>query len=152
MIRPESNIPTVKVTRLLPATSQQVFEAWTQVESVKQWMCAGDTVVAYAEMDVRVGGRFRIVMRDANTDYEHTGEYLEVVRPERLVFTWISKGTHNQSSLVTVELQKQGDQTLLNLTHEQLPNAEAVFKHQKGWTSLVDKLQYRLTTLNTLSD
>ena len=145
MIRSESTIPTVKVRRLMPATCQQVFEAWTDVESVKQWMCAGDTVVAYAEMDVRVGGRFRIVMQDASADYEHTGEYLEVVPPEPLVFTWISRGTQNQSTLVTVELQQQGDQTLLTLTHEQLPGAEAASRHQKGWISIVDKLQSHLT-------
>ncbi|HVN80822.1 MAG TPA: SRPBCC domain-containing protein [Terriglobia bacterium] len=148
MIPSESRIPTVKVTRLLPATCQQVFEAWTEVESVKQWMCAGDTVVAHAELDVRVGGRFRVMMRGPNMDYDHQGEYLEVVPPNRLVFTWVSLGTHGQSTLVTVELQEQGNQTLLTLTHERLPDREAASKHQNGWTSIVDKLQSHFTKLN----
>ncbi len=108
-------------------------------------MCAGDTTVAFAELDVRVGGRFRIVMRGAHADYEHEGKYLEVVPPERLVFTWISKGTQNKSPLVTVELQERGNQTLLTLTHERLPDAEAASRHQQGWTSIVDKLQPHLT-------
>jgi uncharacterized protein YndB with AHSA1/START domain len=145
MSRSESKIPTVKVTRLLTATCQQVFEAWTEVESIKQWMCAGDTIVAHAELDVRVGGQFRITMRGPHADYEHNGEYLEVVPPKRLVFTWISSGTHGQSTLVTVELQEQGNQTLLTLTHEQLPDAEAASRHQGGWISIVDKLQSHLS-------
>ena len=152
MTRVESYIPTVKVARVLNATCQQVFEAWTELESVKQWMCAGDTVVSHAEWDVRVGGHFRILMRGANADYDHHGEFLDVVPAKRLVFTWISGGTHGQSTLVTVELQEQGDQTLLTLTHEKLPDAEAVSRHQNGWTSIVDKLQSHLTTLNALSD
>jgi len=145
MNRPESSIPTVKVTQLLFATRQQVFEAWTHVESIKAWMCAGETTVAFAELDVRVGGRFRIVMRGPSVQYEHHGEYLEVVPPERLVFTWISNGTQGESTLVTVELQEQGEQTLLTLTHEQLPDVTSVSKHQQGWSSIVEKLQAHLT-------
>ncbi|MGH7965219.1 MAG: SRPBCC family protein, partial [Candidatus Binatia bacterium] len=56
--------PVVRIRRRLPATPQEVFDAWTDPESMKDWMCPGTTTLAAVELDVRIGGKFRIVMRD----------------------------------------------------------------------------------------
>ena len=82
--------PVVRVVRRLPASREEVFDAWLDAESLQEWMCPGATRKTVAEVDARVGGRFRIVMTGEHGDTEHTGEYREIRRPDRLVFTWIS--------------------------------------------------------------
>ncbi len=84
-------------------------------------------------------------MRGAQGDVEHTGQYREIRRPERLVFTWISSHTAGRETLVTIELRAQGRNTELTLTHEGLPDDEAQRRHQAGWTSIVEKLAALLT-------
>src|SRR5438067_10143238 len=94
----------LKITRIIHASRQEVFEAWTTAESVKQWMCPEGASVSFVELDVRVGGAFRIDMHIDGTDMVHTGTYREVTPPEKLVFTWVSRHTHYRESLVTIEL------------------------------------------------
>jgi uncharacterized protein YndB with AHSA1/START domain len=141
---PHERGETLVVRKLLPATRDEVFAAWTDAESLRQWMCAGDATEARATLDVRVGGTFRIDMIAGSAVYEHTGEYLEVDPPRRLVFTWVSRGTNHRRTVVTVELHEDGDETELVLTHEGLPSAEAARKHHAGWSSIVEKLAAEL--------
>ncbi len=131
---------TVVVRRMTPAPREAVFAAWIDPESIKHWMCPGDITKAEAQLDPRVGGSFRIVMKGKNQDYEHTGEYQVVQPPSKLVFTWISKGTDHQPTLVTVELLERGQQSELVLTHQRLPRAEAVNQHKGGWSQITDRL------------
>ena len=130
----------LRIVRRLPASPEEVFDAWLDADSLREWMCPGANHVSAVEVDPRVGGRFRIVMSDDTGDTEHTGEYRELRRPERLVFTWISKNTLDRETLVTVELRPIGQETELTLTHERLPDDEARRKHERGWTAIVEKL------------
>jgi uncharacterized protein YndB with AHSA1/START domain len=107
-------------------------------------MCPGNVKSAEAQLDVRVGGRFRILMKDGEREFDHRGEYLVVERPSKLVFTWTSKGTDNRATLVTVELVAAGDQCDLTLTHDKLPTLEARDKHENGWTDIVRRLAEHL--------
>jgi uncharacterized protein YndB with AHSA1/START domain len=77
-------------------------------------------------------------------DTEHSGEYRELRRPERLAFTWISEHTLGRETLVTVALRAVGEETELTLTHERLPDDEARRKHERGWTGIVEKLAAHL--------
>ena len=128
------------VQRLIRATREEVFAAWTDPESIAQWMCPGSIQSAEARLDVRVGGKFRIVMKEGVKEYDHTGEYQVVDPPSKLVFTWISKGTDNRPTLVTVELQDLDPYCQLTLTHERFVTPEAVRQHEGGWTDIVNKL------------
>jgi uncharacterized protein YndB with AHSA1/START domain len=94
---------------------------------------------AEAEVDVRIGGSFRIVMVHSDTQIEHTGTYLELDPPRRLVFTWISPYTGPDPSVVTVELQPAGAGTRLVLTHERLPG-DVVDGHRNGWAAMLERL------------
>ncbi len=136
--------PAVHIRRLLPATPQEVFDAWTNPDDMREWMCPGSTSLVSVQLEVRIGGRFRIVMHDETGDIVHTGEYREIQPPERLVFTWRSQGTHNTDTLVTVELHPQGEETELVLTHELLPDTVAAGNHEHGWRSVVEKLARHL--------
>lgn len=135
----------VRLQRLLPASPQAVFEAWTDPESLQQWFCPGTVSATRVELDVRVGGHFRIVMRDETKDLVHAGTYREIDPPQRLVFTWRSSGTYDQETLVTVELHPRGNNTELVLTHERLPNASSAGKHEEGWQEVVRKLEVYLS-------
>jgi uncharacterized protein YndB with AHSA1/START domain len=95
---------------------------------------------ATATLDLRVGGRFQIVMHRENSDASHVGEYREISPPNRLVFTWQSDGTLQQETLVTVELLPKGKQTELVLVHELLPNEHSAAQHNVGWQDIVEKL------------
>ena len=140
MPSPELSTNKLVIRKLIPATREEVFAAWTDAESMKHWMCPGDNLTAEATLDVRVGGAFRIMMRKPGQDCEHTGEYQVVEPPSKLVFTWISRFTENQPSLVTVELFDRGGQCELVLIHDRLPHAEAVKQHSGGWTSIAERL------------
>ena len=134
----EDNKLTIR--RVIDAPREEVFAAWLDPESIRQWMCPGDVTSTEAQLDPRVGGRFRILMHASQGDYDHTGEYTIIDRPSKLAFTWISKGTDNQPTLVTIELFDRGGRTELVLTHDRFPRKEAVEQHRRGWGSAVDKL------------
>ena len=132
--------PTViRISRLLPATPEEVFAAWTDPVSLKEWMCPGTQTVASVSLDLRVGGTFEIVMRRENSDFVHVGEYREIRPPERLVFTWQSAATLQRETLVTVELFPRGKQTELVLQHELLPDEQSASQHQDGWQGIIEK-------------
>jgi uncharacterized protein YndB with AHSA1/START domain len=129
------------IRKIISASREKVFKAWTDPESIRHWMCPGDIRETEAHLDVRPGGSFRITMKGPNMDYEHTGTYRIVEPPSRLVFTWIStKGTHDQETIVTVQLEARGNQCELTLTHEKLPDRESIRSHRRGWGEIVDLL------------
>jgi uncharacterized protein YndB with AHSA1/START domain len=133
------------VRKRLPASREEVFAAWTDAEGMRAWMRPGPTHEARVTLDVRVGGQYRIDMIGQGQTFVHTGEYLEIDPPARLVFTWISEGTEQRASIVTIELEARGaDETELVLTHEALPSAQSAEAHRGGWTEIVDNLAARL--------
>ena len=132
----------IDIRRVLPGTVTEVFKWWTEPDRLQKWMSPIGTVEA--EVDLRVGGALRIVMRGEGTVIEHFGEYLEIDPPRRLVFTWVSPFTGDEPSLVTIELEPKGpDATQLHLVHSQLPESIAA-SHQDGWGAMLDRLQGRL--------
>jgi len=127
------------VRRLLPVARERVFAAWLDPVSLAQWMCPGSVTSATVEVDPRIGGKFRIVMKHAHGAEEHWGEYLIIEPPSRLSFSWISANTDLQTTVVTVELLARGAATELILTHRRLPAAQ-VDAHRMGWADIVRKL------------
>jgi len=132
----------IEINRRLPAPIAEVFRWWTDPELLCEWMTPVGTVEA--EVDLRVGGRLRIVMKGEGRVIEHTGEYLEIDPPRRLVFTWVSPYTGSVPSVITVELHAAGDDlTDLRLVHSQLPD-EAARWHRGGWDAMLERLDGRL--------
>jgi uncharacterized protein YndB with AHSA1/START domain len=121
-----------------------VFAAWLDPVSLATWMRPGETTGAIVEVDPRVGGRFRILMQNAQGGgYEHQGEYLAIEPPSLLSFTWISAATDLRPTIVTVELHERDGGTELVLTHRRLP-PERVEAHRQGWTDIVRLLETEL--------
>ena len=114
---------------------------------MSKWFYAGNGK-AEVTNTLRVGGSFRNLMCvsdgacDTATEmkeYEHTGKYLEIIPPEKLVFTWSSPFVTN--SRVTVELKAQGDSTEVWITHDLLETEELRQSHNKGWGSCLGNLE-----------
>jgi len=133
--------PSLRIVRVLPAPPEEIFDAWTDAASLAVWMAPGSVSRSVVELDPRVGGRFRIVMRGPDRDHAHEGEYLVVDRPRRLVFSWISEATGGRATTVSVELAPHGSgETELTLTHEGLPDELARERHGSGWGDILRKL------------
>jgi uncharacterized protein YndB with AHSA1/START domain len=134
----------VRVERVLPAAPDVVFDAWTDPDSLRVWMAPGERTVADAECDPRVGGGFRIVMISDDGAMEHTGRYLELDRPSRLVFTWRSAGTDMVDTEVTVDLAELDAGTRMVITHRGLASEQARDNHRGGWSAIADKIAQAL--------
>lgn len=129
------------IRRLLPASCEDVFAAWTDPASMQVWLCPGPGVKSsVVEMDLRVGGAFRIDMHGGSGVAVHTGHYREIIPPSRLVFTWRSAVTQHRDTLVTIELAVHPDGTELTLTHTALLDEASRTAHQGGWRHIVDTL------------
>jgi uncharacterized protein YndB with AHSA1/START domain len=127
----------IRLERLLPAAIAEVFAAWTDPSLMARWLAP----VGHAEVeaDLKVGGRFRVTMIDDDIRLEHTGEYLVIDPPHRLSFTWLSPYTGRHASQVDVTLTARGPETLLVLSHEQLPD-DTRSSHESGWARILDHL------------
>jgi uncharacterized protein YndB with AHSA1/START domain len=127
----------LRLNRHLPAPPDEVFRYLSQPQLMGLWMSPVGN--AQAEADLRVGGRFRVVMSGEGVMIEHTGEYLEVDPPRTLAFTWSSPYTGPEPSVVRVVLTPSDGGTQLLLTHDHLPEA-AVESHAGGWGTMLGRL------------
>ena len=128
------------IRKLIPASREEAFDAWSDPAGMRQWMCPGNVTSAETQIDFRVGGSYRILMKGPTEDFDHTGKYVAIERPSKLIFTWISKGTDMTETLVTVELKDRGGKTEMTLTHERFPSAGSVGRHKGGWSQIADRL------------
>jgi uncharacterized protein YndB with AHSA1/START domain len=133
--------PVLVVRRQMAIPRERVFRAWLDSEGLARWMCPTGMTHATVTVDPRVGGSFRIVMEGpVHGTVEHTGQYLAIEPPSLHSFTWISKHTGHQPTVVTIEFLERGTGTELVLTHRGLPPQE-VEGHRQGWTDIVRLLE-----------
>ncbi len=143
----------LKMKRLFDASADTLFKAWTQPEELKKWFGPAGFTIPEAEIDLKVGGCYRIAMQpEQGAVFYHEGVYTEIAAPHRLSFTWILKdqpceGSENQDcdTLVTIEFIARGDKTELVITHEMLPSEAARDGHEFGWSSSLDCLETVIT-------
>lgn len=135
--------PALKITRGYSCPREKVFRAWTDPEIMKRWFAPSDEFsVSEAEVDARISGRYRIVMRAPDGEYHRVGGvYRECSPPARLVFTWAWESTPERESLVTVEFKDLGKSTEVILTHERFADEEARDKHEQGWNGCIARLE-----------
>ena len=134
--------PSLTLTRSYPVAPEKVWRAWTDPQAMKQWFKPDPSwSIPLAEADVRVGGRYRILMQDTQGgEFDLTGAYREVVPNRRLVMTWGWKNQPGHESLVTVTLRPAGKGTELELRHERYIDMEGEASHQEGWGGALDQL------------
>jgi uncharacterized protein YndB with AHSA1/START domain len=142
--------PALRLERTFDAPAEAVFDAWTNPEVLKRWWAADPSWrTAAAEVDLRVGGRYMLSMEDAGGEELHTvrGEYSEVRRPERLVYSWAweeADGRVGHASTVTVDFIEQGQSTTVVLEHTGLASLESGNSHRSGWEGCLSNLAARV--------
>ena len=134
----------VQVTHRFGATPGSVFDAWLDPNTAGKWLFATPTGrMTKVEIAPRVGGSYLIVENRDGTDVEHIGEYLEMKRPLRLVFTLKVPKYSQEITTVTLEIRAIDSGCELSLTHEGvLP--EYVASTTSGWKRILDQLSATL--------
>ena len=136
-------VPALVIRREFAAPPQTVYDAWTNPE-LAQFLCPQGMTVAEAQLDVRVGGTYRIDMRTpANEPFVARGTYRDVQPGRRLSMTWTweeNSPEEEHETLLTIEFNPHGSGTELILTHERLSSEESRRNHAHGWNSMLDKL------------
>lgn len=144
---------SLTITRDFNATPDTLFRAWTDPKQLMQWFGPAGVTTTEARVDLKVGGSYRLVMKEPDGK-RHTphGEYREVDPPKRLVFTWMLDGSDCEGSqgeyaetVVTIEFQTARSGTRLVLTHDFLPSANSRTAHQMGWDGCLDSLTAMLS-------
>lgn len=135
---------SLTVERRISAAPESVFRAWLEPGTLARFMTPGpDMTVPVAETDPRVGGRFRIVMQAGDREIPHGGEYREITPHSRIVFTWESPYSTDNST-VTLDFRPDGDGTHLRLHHVRFPDEESRDNHEGGWTAILAALDSAL--------
>jgi uncharacterized protein YndB with AHSA1/START domain len=143
--RGPSDSIAVRIERTFSAPAQAVFEVWTSPEALRRWYPPGaDWDTPVAEVDLRVGGRLRIVMRSpGGEEFGGGGEFREIAPPTRLVFTWawdrpdVAEG----AQLVEVDFTEHPDgTTTVVLTNRGLRDQASRESHREGWEGSFDNL------------
>jgi uncharacterized protein YndB with AHSA1/START domain len=135
-MKPEIKTFDLELTRTIPAAPIEVFNGWLDPN------CPGTTwsVAKKLILDPKVDGLYYwLSINDAGEPKPHYGRFTIVDRPSKVQYTWMSLHTRGLESLVTVTFQKKGEDTLLSLLHENLPDDEYGHGHEKGWEFLLSQ-------------
>jgi uncharacterized protein YndB with AHSA1/START domain len=136
-LRPAS----VRVNRQLAAPPERIFDAWIDGETARRFLFGGRGGDALIEIDARLGGGFRMVRCRDGEQVEYSGEYLEIERPYRLVFSLFVEKYAQRDDRVIVEIAPLAQHSLLVLTHEMsLSNQAERSRIQREWALSLDAL------------
>lgn len=135
----------IVVKREYAFSAERVFDAWLNPEITRRWLFTTDeSEVVEINIDARVGGKFEIVDRrdtpEFKGDIRHIGEYLEIDRPRRLVFTFGVPQFDPAMSRVEIDIVAKGSGCELTLTHNGVP-AEWQKQTTQGWAMLLGNLE-----------
>lgn len=142
----------IVITRTFNAPAQRVFQAWTQPEHVRHWYGTATTALVDCQIDLRPGGRYRYLLRDASgREYGFTGEYREVTPPTRLVYTDSFEGMPGHEALVTLTLEEHDGTTTLTSTslYHSAADRDAHLRSgmEPGMTETLDRLDAHLRSV-----
>jgi uncharacterized protein YndB with AHSA1/START domain len=130
------------VSRTIPASRERVFNAWLEAETLAKFMTTpmGGNSPTRVSNDPVKGGRFSIVMMNGDKEIPHAGTYLEIDPHSRLVFTWESPYSLDDS-VVTIDLAEPAPGTTeLTLRHVRFRSEQAREGHREGWTAIIGNL------------
>jgi uncharacterized protein YndB with AHSA1/START domain len=142
----------LRAQRTFDASREAVFAAWTNPEVLRRWWASEPGWRSpSAEVDLRVGGRYRLSMGEPDGGPVHTvtGEYTEVRPPERLAYTWAWEGDPPEmdgsaGTLVTVDFAEDGGRTTVTVVHTGFATEQARDLHAGGWGGCLDSLGRRV--------
>lgn len=132
----------INIEKTINAPIEKVFDAWLNPELMSKFMMGmPDMPDSDVETDAREGGSFTIIMHFQGQKLPHTGKYLEIRRPHKLIFTWISDRSIVENSTVTLNFTRIDEhKTKIALSHVKFIDEEARADHEGGWGNILEKL------------
>jgi len=131
---------SLTTSRTIAAPRQRVFDAWLDANMLAKFMKPmADMPDSKSETDAREGGRFSIIMMAGDQALPHGGTYKEISPHDRIVFTWESPYSVDDST-VTLDFADEGDGTKVTLTHVKFPDEETRDRHEGGWGGILAAL------------
>jgi uncharacterized protein YndB with AHSA1/START domain len=137
------------IRRSIRASPARIFDAWTEPRHLKQWWGPRSVDCVDAEVDLRVGGRYRIANQFPDGKILWiSGEFEAIERPHRLVYTWRIGAGDSASERVTVTFEARGEETEVIVMHERIPTESMRDMHEQGWLGCLDGLVNYLAKRN----
>jgi uncharacterized protein YndB with AHSA1/START domain len=136
----------VRIERTFAASPEKVFDAWTSPEVMRRWFhCAPDWDTPEAEVDLRVGGKVRVVMRmpDGTRTGAH-GEFVVIDRPRRLVMTWTFDDDPSNDQLMELSFSEAEGSTTVLMVNSRISTDERRDAQDVGWHGCLDELERAL--------
>jgi uncharacterized protein YndB with AHSA1/START domain len=132
----------VRIERTFAATAEDVFDAWTSPEVMRRWFHpAPDWETPEAEVDLRVGGRVRVVMRKPDdTEAEAHGEFTLIDRPHRLVMTWTFDDEPSNEQLIELSFSESEGSTTVLLVNTGISTDARRDAQDWGWRGCLEQL------------
>ncbi|HEX5224368.1 MAG TPA: SRPBCC domain-containing protein [Solirubrobacteraceae bacterium] len=138
----------LRIERTYAASAEEVFDAWTSAEVLRRWLHAGeDWTTPVAEVDLRVGGTVRVVMRRPDgDDSEMHGEYREIDRPRRLVMAWTFADRPANPQLIELSFSESGGATTVVMVNTDISDEARRDNQERGWRACLQELDRVLAT------
>ena len=133
----------VRIERTFTASAEDVFDAWTSPEVMRRWFHpARDWDTPEAEVDLRAGGKVRVVMRRPDgTEVEAQGEYTLIDRPRRLVMTWTFDDDPSNEQLIELSFSESEGSTRVLMVNSGISTDERRDAQDWGWHGCFDELE-----------
>ena len=139
----ETSGHVVRIERTFAASTEEVFDAWTSPEVMRRWFhCEPDWETPQAEVDLRVGGGVRVLMRQPDgTEAGARGEYTLIDRPRRLVMTWTFDDDPSNEQLMELSFSESDESTTVLLVNSKISSDRRRESQQWGWNGCLDELE-----------
>jgi uncharacterized protein YndB with AHSA1/START domain len=137
------NDTTLVLRRTFNSSRERVFRAWITPRALEQWWRPRGKNITVRSLDARTGGSFHFELEDGSI---LVGTYLQVVPPEKLVYTWTTGGTLGFDTVVTLDFIDHGPVTELVLTHQGLNTESIRALVEGGWPRMLDALALMLSS------
>lgn len=135
----------LKVERVVNATQQEAFDAFTKPELLKEWYAPEGMTTPVAQVDLKVGGNFKVAMEnDKGQQHIATGQFKEIDKPNKFVHTWSWQGDEmgDKQTQITVTFEKvEEGKTKVTMEHVGFETEKSAQEHTKGWESAFNKLE-----------
>ena len=143
----EDSAQVVRIERTFDAPAEDVFDAWTSEEVIRRWFKPGQGWgTPSADVDLRVGGTIRVVMRDPDGgEVGASGEYTLIERPNKLAFTWTFDDDPSNEQMIELEFTEQDGATTVLFVNSNISSEKRRDSQYDGWAACLDNMQRVLT-------
>jgi uncharacterized protein YndB with AHSA1/START domain len=141
------NLTDLTVSRTIPAPAEKIFDVWIDPKSPGgPWFGAARVI-----LNPVVDGLFYLAAEHQGRTWPHYGRFLQIDRPRRIEYTWMSEGTKDAESVVALTFEPRGNDTEVTLRHSGVPDDEMGRQHKDGWAWVLDMLAQAMAARRSAS-